>query len=121
MANEYEVHVMISRVASRERREGGWACYPAYDEPRRYISMARIDQLCERADRGLLSPEERAQLKEMQDDLVKAIGHWNGQHLAVRERVDQLTHSLVRAQVCTLDLQEGVRGETNLAESVPTP
>ena len=108
--NEYELHVMISRVASRERKEGGWAYYPAYDNPRRYISIARIDQLCERADRGLLTPEEHAQMKEMQADLVKAIAHWSGQHRVAQERVQQLTHSLVRTEVTTLELGE-VQGE----------
>lgn len=109
--NRYEIHVMISRVASRERPEGGWAYYPAYGEPRRYISIARIDQLCEKADRGLLTPEEHLRLKAMQDDLVLAIAHWNGQHRTARERVDQLTHSLVRTHVSTLELGETVQGE----------
>ena len=107
----YEIHVMMSRTASRERPEGGWAYYPAYGEPRRYISIARIDQLCERADRGLLTPEEHTRLKAMEDDLVLAIGHWNGQHRTARERVQQLTHSLVRTQVTTLELREPVQGE----------
>ena len=104
--NQYEIHVMISRVASRERPEGGWAYYPAYNEPRRYISMARIQELCEKADRGLLTPEEHERLKAMQDDLVLAIGHWNGQHQTARDRVDQLTHALVKIQVTTLELRE---------------
>ena len=115
----YDLHVMISRVASRERKEGGWAYYPAYGNPKRYISMARIDQLCAKADRGLLSPEEHAQLKAMQEDLVNAIGHWQGQHRVAQERVQQLTHALVRTEVTTLEL--GGQAEMDLAESVPTP
>jgi hypothetical protein len=107
----YDLHVMISRTASRERPEGGWAYYPAYNEPRRYISIARIDHLCERADKGLLTPEEHTRLKAMEDDLVLAIGHWQDQHRTARERVDQLTHTLVRTQVTTLELREPVQGE----------
>ena len=115
----YDLHVMISRVASRERKEGGWAYYPAYGNPKRYISMARIDQLCVRADRGLLSPEDHSRLKEMQADLASAIAHWSGQHRVAQERVQQLTHTLVRTEVTTLEL--GDQAEMDLAESVPTP
>lgn len=86
--SDHELQIMISRNAMGE---GEWAYLPAYSNPPRYISRARVMELCSMAERGQLTEGLRAELREQLADLRRGIAHWRAKHQRARQKERELT------------------------------
>lgn len=115
----YDLHVMISRIASRDRGDG-WKYFPAYGQPRRYVSIDRIRFLIQRAQRGTISADETAKLLKMRADLSDALDHWYGKHEIARERTETLTHLLCLVDTTKMDLEAAIQVDL-MQQSVAEP
>ena len=110
----YDLQVMISRIASRESpdpREGFLdrrEFYPAYDEPRRFVSVARIEALVARAEKGEIEAEELESLLAMYADLQMIRDWFDEKAKTVARRQIQVTDLMVSIETTKMDLREAL-------------
>lgn len=116
----YDLHVMISRVASREEDDpedqgSRRPFFPAYDEPRRFVSLERIEALTKRADQGEISADELSSLLAMYADLQKIRDHFEEKKKTINRRLTEVIDQIFIIETTKMDLadsiQEAVDGE----------
>ena len=83
----HELQIMISRNAMGE---GDWDYYPAYSNPPRYVSRARVRELCALAEQGRLSEVSRKEMREQLEDLNNGVRHWRAKHATARRKEKEL-------------------------------
>jgi hypothetical protein len=86
---DHELQIMISRNCMGE---GQWDFYPAYSSPPRYVSRARVLELCGLAEQGRLNEAQRRELRAQRDDLIQGVKHWVAKHAAARTKELELDH-----------------------------
>ena len=87
-ATDHELQIMISRNCMGE---GEWEYFPAYSSPPRYVSRARVRELCKAAEEGRqLTPHAWREMKEQLDDLRNGVAHWRAKHARARQKEQEL-------------------------------
>lgn len=91
--SEYLLHVMISRVASREDAEGQRKYFPSYGEPHRFLSIERVGFWVSQAGRRKLRPAEEVEFRAQLADLERLDSVWTERihrAQAVRDQIERL-------------------------------
>lgn len=109
--DSYDLQVAISRTASRRDGDGRREFYPAYDDPRRYVSVERVRALVAKVDDGTIGAEETGMLLSMLGDLRKIEEHWARELGKVRVEWTCVQDLVVEAETARLDLGDAVQGE----------
>lgn len=103
--SDYDLHVAISRVASRTDADGKREYLPSYNRPVRYVWLHRTRNLIRKAEEGTLEPLERWELRQQLSDLEAAEEHWNRTLERHRRTRDQVAETVIRGRVLYLDLE----------------
>lgn len=106
---DYDLQVAISRTASRRDEDGARPYYPAYDDPRRYVSVERVRQLVARVDEGTIDAQETTALLSMLGDLRRVEDHWARELSKVRDEWTRVQELVVEAETARLDLGDAVQ------------
>jgi hypothetical protein len=95
MATDHALQIAISRNCMGE---GEWEFYPAYSNPPRYVSRARVLELAQREVTQGLDVWERQELDAQLADLEQGIAHWKAKHQRARDKVEELDALIQRAR-----------------------
>lgn len=106
---DYDLRVALSRTASRPDEDGHPRFMPAYEDPRRYVSLERVEHLVEKADAGEITEDETSRLLSMLADLRLAEDHWARKVERAKGRLEVLRHLIVRAETSWLDLGDSLQ------------